>query len=285
MKDIAYYNGKTGPLDEISVPMNDRACYFGDGVYDVSYVFNHVPMAMDEHLDRIYRSAALVDIHPAMTKAEMKEILLSLIRQVDGDSLILYWQLSRGVAPRGHDYSAMTSAPSLWAYVKPAQLIDAYQSYPGITVEDRRFFFCNVKTINLLPNIMANHQAHEHGAEEAIFHRGEQVTEGSHSNIHILKDGALRTAPLNELILPGITRAHVIRICEKLGIPVIEEAFTVKEMMEADEVFFTASGALCCRFDSIDGRPVGGKDMKTFAAIRDAYEEERRRECGLTESA
>ena len=90
-----------------------------------------------------------------------------------------------------------------------------------------------------------------------------------------------QTAPLDELILPGITRAHVIRICNRLGIPVKEEPFAIREMMEADEVFFTASGALCCRFDTIDGIPVGGKDMKTFSAIRDAYEAERKQECGL----
>ena len=281
MKDIAYYNGKTGPIDQMTVPMNDRACYFGDGVYDVSYVFNHIPMALDEHIDRIYRSASLIDIHPSMPKAEMKEVLLSLVRQVEGESLILYFQLSRGVAPRGHDYSALTGEPSFWAYVKPAALIDAYGSYKGITVEDKRFFFCHIKTINLLPAVLANHQAHQAGAEEAILHRGDRVTEGSHSNISILKDGVFRTAPLDELILPGITRAHVIRICRKLGIPVCEEPFTLQEMMDADEVFFTASGALCCRFSEIDGRPVGGKDPKTFAAIRDAYEAERRLECGL----
>ena len=73
MKDIAYYNGKTGPIDEMMVPMNDRACYFGDGVYDVSYVFNHIPMAIDEHIDRIYRSAGLIDIHIRQTKEEFKQ--------------------------------------------------------------------------------------------------------------------------------------------------------------------------------------------------------------------
>ncbi len=281
MKDIGYYNGKTGPINEMTVPMNDRACYFGDGVYDVSYVFNHIPMAIDEHIDRIYRSAGLIDIRIRQTKEEFKQILLNLIAQVEGNSHILYFQVSRGVAPRGHDYSGMTGAPSIWAYVKPAQLIDAFQSYSGITLEDKRFFFCHIKTINLLPSVLANHQAHAAGSEEAILHRGERVTEGSHSNISILKNGVLQTAPLDELILPGITRAHVIRICRNLGIPVREEPFTVKEMMEADEVFFTASGALCCRFDTIDGQPVGGKDLAAFNAIRDAYELERKTECGL----
>ena len=281
MKDIGYYNGQIGPIDEIMVPMNDRACYFGDGVYDVSYVFNHIPMAIGEHIDRLYRSASLIDIQIPQTKEAFQKILLDLISRVEGDSLVLYFQVSRGVAPRGHDYTGLAGGPSIWAYVKPAKLIDAYRSYKGITVEDKRFFFCNIKTINLLPSVLANHQAHAAGAEEAILHRGERVTEGSHSNIHILKNGVLQTAPLDELILPGITRAHVIRICGHLGIPVDEKPFTVQEMMEADEVFFTASGALCCRFDEIDGQPVGGRDMETFGKIRDAYEAERVRECRL----
>lgn len=281
MKNIAYYNGKTSLIEEMTVPMNDRACYFGDGVYDVSYVFNHVPMAIEEHIDRIYRSASLIDIKIPQAKEWFKQMLMGLVNRVEGDSLILYFQVSRGIAPRGHDYSALSGGPSIWAYVKPAQLIDAYQSYRGITLEDKRFFFCHIKTINLLPSVLANHQAHAAGAEEAILHRGDRVTEGSHSNISILKNGVFQTAPLDELILPGITRAHVIRICNRLGIPVKEEPFNLREMMEADEVFFTASGALCCCFDTIDGMPVGGKDMKTFSAIRDAYEAERKQECGL----
>ncbi len=281
MKDIAYYNGRTCPIDEMTVPMNDRACYFGDGVYDVSYVFNHVPMALDEHIGRIFRSAALVDIVPGMTPGEMKEILLDLVRRTDGDPLVLYWQLSRGTGPRSHDYTSLSSGANLWAYCRPAKPIDPFASYKGITLEDERFFLCHIKTINLLPAVLANHRAHALGAEEAVLHRGGRVTEGSHSNILILKNGVLRTAPLDRLILPGITRAHILRIASSLGIPVCEEPFTVDEMMDADEVFFSASGALCCRFSEMDGHKVGGRDERTFAAIRDAYDAERRRECGI----
>ncbi len=281
MKDIAYYNGRICPIDEMTVPMNDRACYFGDGVYDVSYVYNHIPMALDEHIERIYRSASLIDIDIPMGREGMKRLLLDLVSRVEGDSLVLYWQVSRGTGPRGHDYTRLPSGPNLWAYVRPAKPIDPFGSYRGITLEDERFFLCHIKTINLLPAVLANHRAHRAGAEEAVLHRGERVTEGSHSNILILRGGMLQTAPCDNLILPGITRAHILSICRSLGIPVREEPFTVKEMMEADEVFFSASGALCCRFSEMDGKPVGGRDGETFAAIRDAYEAERKRECGI----
>lgn len=97
MKNIAYYNGKTAPIEEMMVPMNDRACYFGDGVYDATCVVNHVPMAFDDHIDRIYRSAKLIDIEIPMEKAEMKALLQGLVDQVEGDVLFLYWQVTRGV--------------------------------------------------------------------------------------------------------------------------------------------------------------------------------------------
>lgn len=281
MKNIAYYNGKTAPIEEMMVPMNDRACYFGDGVYDATCVVNHVPMAFDDHIDRIYRSAKLIDIEIPMEKAEMKALLQGLVDQVEGDVLFLYWQVTRGVGMRNHPYAGAGDKPSLWAFVRPSKMRDPFGVYKCITVEDKRFFYCNIKTINLLPAVMANEKAMEAGCDEAIFHRGERVTECSHSNVHILKNGTLYTAPCDELILPGITRAHILNICQQNGIPVVEEPFTLEEMMEADEIFFSSSSALTCRIGEIDGRKVGCKDEKTFAVIRDGYQSELKKEAGL----
>ena len=281
MKNIAYYNGKTAPIEEMMVPMNDRACYFGDGVYDATCVVNHVPMAFDDHIDRIYRSAKLIDIEIPMEKAEMKALLQGLVDQVEGDVLFLYWQVTRGVGMRGHAYRFAGTTPSLWVWVKPDMLDPMDRSYKAITMEDTRYFHCDIKTINLLPAVMANEKAMEAGCDEAIFHRGERVTECSHSNVHILKNGTLYTAPCDELILPGITRAHILNICRQNGIPVVEEPFTLEEMMEADEIFFSSSSALTCRIGEIDGRKVGCKDEKTFAVIRDGYQSELKKEAGL----
>ena len=281
MKNIAYYNGRTGLIEEMMIPMNDRACYFGDGVYDATCVVNHVPMAFDDHIDRIYRSAKLIDIDIPMPKDEMKKMLMGLIEQVEGDVLFLYWQVTRGVGMRNHPYSAAGDKPSIWAFVRPNKMRDPFGVYKCITLEDKRFFYCNIKTINLLPAVMANQKAVEAGADETIFHRGERVTECSHSNVHIIKGGTLITAPCDNLILPGITRAHILKICAKLGIPVQERPFTVAEMMAADEVFFSSSSALTCRIREIDGKSVGMRDEKTFGAIRDAYQAEMKAECGV----
>ena len=280
MKNIAYYNGKTGPIEEMMVPMNDRACYFGDGVYDATMAVNHVPMHFDDHIDRIYNSARLIDIEIPMPKEEMKQILQGLIDQVEGDSLFVYWQVTRGVGMRNHPYSGAATGPSLWAWVRPNSMRDVYGAYRCITMEDTRFLHCNIKTINLLPAVIANQRAVEAGCDETIFHRGDRVTECSHSNVHILKDGVLHTAPCDNLILPGIARKHILEICGEQGIPVVEAPFTVDELMAADEVFFSSSSAVTCRVREIDGKPVGMRDEATFAKIRDGYQRKIKEECG-----
>ena len=280
MKNIAYYNGKTGPIEEMMVPMNDRACYFGDGVYDATMAVNYVPMHFDDHIDRIYNSARLIDIEIPMPKEEMKQILQGLIDQVEGDSLFVYWQVTRGVGMRNHPYSGAATGPSLWAWVRPNGMRDVYGAYRCITMEDTRFLHCNIKTINLLPAVIANQRAVEAGCDETIFHRGDRVTECSHSNVHILKDGVLYTAPCDNLILPGIARKHILEICGEQGIPVVEAPFTVDELMAADEVFFSSSSAVTCRVREIDGKPVGMRDEATFAKIRDGYQRKIKEECG-----
>ena len=279
MKNIGYYNGKTGPLEEMTVPMNDRACYFGDGVYDAAIAINHVPLHFDAHIDRIYRSASLIGIEIPMDKAEMKRTIQGLVDQVEGDELFVYWQVARGVGMRNHPFRGAEVGPSIWAFVRPAKLRDVYGAYKCVTMDDKRFFYCNIKTINLLPAVLANQKAEEAGCDETIFHRGERVTECSHSNVHIIKDGVLKTAPCDELILPGITRAHILEICQRAGIPVVEEPFTLEELFDADEVFFSSSSALTCRVCEIDGKPVGMKDEKTFAIIRDMYQQDVQAEC------
>lgn len=283
MNNIAYYNGKIGPIEEMTVPMNERACYFGDGVYDATCVVNGVPLALDDHIDRIYRSAKLIDIDltKRLSKAEMRALLLDLASKVEAPVCFLYWQATRGVGMRGHAYAFAGDMPSLWAFVRPNQMRDPYAEYACITLEDTRFLHCNIKTINLLPSVIATQRAEEAGCAEAILHRGERVTECAHSNVHILRDGALHTAPCDNLILPGITRAHILAICREKGIPVVEEPFTVEEMMNADEVFFSSSSAVTCRVTTIDGKRVGGRDERTFSIIRDAYQEEIRREAHL----
>lgn len=283
MKTLAYYNGKIAEIHEMSIPMNDRASYFGDGCYDATYCRNYNIYCLDEHLDRFYNSARLLDMEIPMPKAEMADLLNRLVRMVDDHEQFIYIQLTRGTGSRNHSYGDAAFTHNLWVTLKPGKVVNTYEPVQAVTAEDKRFFFCNIKTLNLLPNVLASEKARAAGCEEAIFYRpavrndesaenknAGRVTECAHSNIHILKSGTFRTAPLDDQILPGIARANLIKMCGKLGIPVDETPFTVAEMMEADEVIHSSSGSFCVPVDAIDGIPVGGKDPATLKKLQDA---------------
>lgn len=278
-KNVGYYNGEIGPLEEMKVPMGDRALYFGDGIYEATCVANRVPFAMEDHLDRMYNSLRLLEIPFKMEREQVKAELQKVIDAAEEAPVhFLYWQISRGVAPRNHVFPGAGVEPTLMAYVKPHALKDLSIPYKLISMEDIRFKLCNIKTLNLIPSVLANQRAAEAGCDEAVLHRGSRVTECAHSNVSILKDGVLRTAPTDELILPGITRKHLIALAKEQGIPVVEQPFSMVELMNADEIIVTSSSALCMRAESVDGIPVGGKDPDRLKGLQDAYLAKFRRE-------
>lgn len=269
MKTLGYYNGKYGELEEMSIPMNDRVCWFGDGVYDAGPSRNYKIFAIEEHIDRFFNSAGLLDIEMPVTKEELKELLQEMVNKMDTGDLFVYYQVTRGTGVRDHAY---TKGPgNLWIMLKPAEISDGIEPIKLITVEDTRFLHCNIKTLNLIPSCVATEKAKKAGCQEAVFYRaGGRVTECAHSNVHIIKDGKLVTAPTDNLILPGIARAHLIRMCKKLGIPVSETPYTLKELFEAEEVLVTSSSNLCLHACEIDGKPVGGKNPELLEKIRAA---------------
>ena len=268
MTDLAYYNGKIGRIDEMQIPMNDRASFFGDGVYDVTYARNHVPYTLDEHLERFFASAELLRIDVPMTKGELAELLRELIRKVDAPDQWVYWQITRGTAPRNFPFPDTTA--NLWVMIRECPVTDTYRTLRTITVEDTRYLHCNIKTLNLIPNVMAEQRAKESGYDTAIFCRGERVTECAHANIHILKDGKLITPPADNLILPGIARHNILKFTEMLGIEKEIRPFTKAEMMNADEVILSSAGSFCVRIVEIDDIAVGGKDTATLRRLQDA---------------
>ncbi len=269
MKKLGYYNGFFGELEEMSVPMNDRVCYFGDGVYDATYSRNYKIFALEEHIDRLYNSAALLKIEIGQTKEEMKAILQEMVNKMDTDANFVYWQVTRGTGVRNHVFTTDGSKANLWITIVPKPIVDTYKKIRLITMEDTRFLHCNIKTLNLIPAVMASQKAKEAGCDETVLHRGDRVTECAHSNVHIIKDGVFVTAPTDHLILPGIARAHLIAACKRLGIGVDETPFTIKEMMEADEVIVSSSGSLCLAAEEIDGQRVGGKAPEILKLLQD----------------
>lgn len=268
MKNLGYYNGKFGEIEEMSIPMNDRVCFFGDGVYDATYSRNYRIFTLDEHVDRFYNSASLLGMNITETKEELKAILNEMVSKMDTGENFVYWQVTRGTAIRNHVFPE-NAKTNLWITISHKDIVDTYKKVKLITMEDTRFFHCNIKTLNLIPSVIASEKAKQAGCDETIFHRGERVTECAHSNVHIIKDGVFRTAPTDNLILPGIARAHLIKACKKLGIPVSEEPYTLTELMNADEIIISSAGSLCLAAEEIDGKRVGVKAPEILKRLQD----------------
>ncbi len=273
MKDLGYYNGAYGELDKMSVPMLDRGAYFGDGVYDVTYSRNHKIYALDEHINRFFKSASMLEINIPHTKEEFREILAEMVKKVDDGEQLVYMQATRGTGYRDHFYEDGGKA-NIWIMLRPKKVKDTYKKMSVITLPDKRFLYCNIKTLNLIPSVLYTKEAVRAGADESILHRDGIVTECAHSNISILKNGVLRTAPIDQYVLPGTARAHLIKMCQRFGIPVDERAFTLDELFGADEVILTSASAFCVAIESIDKKSVGGRSPRLLKKLQDALLED-----------
>lgn len=271
MEEIGFYNGKIGNLMEITCPIMDRAVYFGDGCYDASYVYNQRIFAVDEHLDRFYGNCNRLGIKIQYSRGEIKSIFARMIDEFDPDMGMIYWQASRGTDVRYHSFPTKENVrPNLMAYLIPQKLAPKTKTFQVIRLEDTRCKHCDVKTLNLLPSVMATQKAKERGCNEVIFHRDGKVTEMAHSNISFLMKGTLVYHPFDWKILPGISIKRLLRQAERLGIKTLPKELSVEEALEADELIVTSSGSICHRVVACDGEAVGGKDDATFHRLQDA---------------
>ncbi len=272
MKDLGFYDGKFDLIEKMTVPFDDRSHYFGDGVYDATCAGNHVIFNLEEHIDRFYNSAALLEIKIPYSKEEFTSLLQELTNKVEGDTLFVYWQITRGVGPRNHAFPE--DHGRVLVFIRPSSIGDMSQKLKLISREDTRFLHCNIKTLNLIPNVIAAQRTKEAGCDECVFHREDRVTECAHSNISILKAGKLITAPTDHYILPGIARAHIIKMCKRLGIAVDETPFTMEQLMEADEIIVSSSSHFCMGVSTVDGKPVGGKAPTLLKMLQDTLLQE-----------
>jgi len=225
------------------VDIEDRGYQFGDGVYEVIGVYNRIPMLVDEHLQRLARSAKEIALELPYSMESLKAKLFELIEKNDLVEGILYFQVSRGSAPRWHEFPNEDTPAVTIAYTRSEERMTSLEDHGGkaITTEDNRWLRCDIKSLNLLPNVLAKQKAHEQDAVEAIFHRDGVVTEASASNVFIVKAGELYTHPANHLILNGITRQQILKICKEINMPVHEKPYDQKDLLFADEVFITAT--------------------------------------------
>lgn len=278
MKNLGYYNGKYSTIEEMQIPMLDRVCWFGDGIYDATYSHNHKIFDLDAHLNRFYNSAKLLDIKIPVQREELEKLLQELVLKVDDGDQFVYMQVTRGSGLRGHIYSE-DMVGNLWITLTPSPVADTYKPIDVITYEDKRFYYCNAKTLNLIPSCLAATAADRAGCQEAIFHRGDIVTECAHSNVSIFKDGCVITHQLDDKVLPGTARIRLLAFAKKLGYRTEERDYTLDELMDADEIVVHSTGSFCIPVKTVDSKPVGGKAPEMLKKIQDALVKDFEEQC------
>jgi D-alanine transaminase len=239
---IGYINGKFTNLDDLVLPIDERGHQFGDGVYEVIRVYNGTPFMLDEHLERLINSAQAIKLPITQTVEDFKNLILEAVEKSQLLDCNVYLQITRGIVTRNHLFPDVPV--SITMTVRPAKVIPQATREKGETAifhEDERWANCYIKSLNLLPNILAKQTAFEAGCYEAILVRDGYVTEASSSNVFIIKEGKVYTTPLTKQILPGITRMAVKKATSLLNIDFIDKNFTPEELLNADEVFVTST--------------------------------------------
>jgi D-alanine transaminase len=263
MSRIAYVNGRYLPRAEAKVSVEDRAYQFADGVYEVCEVRGGRLVDERRHMARLERSLNELRILAPMSRSALSVVLRETVRRNRVRDGIVYLQISRGVARRDFLFPAAGTKASLVVTARSNDLARleqlATEGIAVVTVPDIRWSRVDIKSVALLPNVLAKQSARENGAREAwLVDAQGRVTEGASSNAWIVsRNGMLVTHPLGRDILPGVTRSVVIDVLKAQGLAFEERAFTVEEAYAAREAFITSASQIVLPVVSIDGRPVG----------------------------
>lgn len=260
MKELGLIDGQIVDIAQQLIHLEDRGHQFGDGVYEVTKVYNGKAFALKPHLDRLYVSLRALKIPATYTPEELAEFHERLIAESGIREGYIYLQITRGTAARVHHFPEQVT-PRLTMTIRPHAEDGGPLWQNGVKVvllPDERWLRCNIKSLNLLGNVLAKQQAKEMGCYEAVLVRDGLVTEGASSNFFLVKDEVLWTHPATNLILKGITRSIIVeRLAPELGIPVLEKAFTPEFIDTAAEAFITSTGAEIMPVTKIRGKKIG----------------------------
>lgn len=261
MSGIVYLNGQFLPRAEARLSVDDRGFLFGDGVYEVTRAVQGQLFEWDRHARRLERGLRELRLTAGIGTDELQEIHLRLLRDnalLEGQATV-YLQITRGAAPRTHHFppagTPATVFLSATGFTPPNE--QRARGVAAVTYPDYRWSRCDLKTVNLLPSVMAKQHAADHGAFESIFVRNAVITEGSHTNVFGVIDGELRTYPNSNYVLPGVTRDVVVEIARELGVPVSETPIYVHEVPRLQELFLTGTTSDVMPIATLDGKPVG----------------------------
>jgi D-alanine transaminase len=265
-KTIAYFNSQEIPLDQLLIPINDRAFLFGDAVYEVLRVYQGKPFLLNQHMDRLSNSLEAISI-PVIE--DIKEKILLNIKANGIDDGMVYLQISRGQALRTHSFHDLVLKPNVLIYALSLP-ISCSKKQPGlfaITHEDLRWGRCDIKSVNLLPNCLAQTKAHGLGCKEAILIRDNLITEGTSSNVFLVKNNIISTPALSQNILPGTRRQFVINALKKLDYQIEERMIDKNELFESTEVFITSTLKEAIAVVKIDNHNIGDGQVGHIASL------------------
>jgi D-alanine transaminase len=272
-----YLNGVFMPIEDAKVPVLDRGFLFGDGVYEVIPVYARNAFRMRNHLQRLQHSLDGIRLPNPHTAEEWEAILNALIAQLPLDDQYLYLHITRGVAKRDHPFPNPPVPPTVFVMSSPlthppAEVID--RGVSAITVEDNRWLRCDIKSISLLPNVLMRQASVDAGCGEAILIRDDSfMTEGSASNIFMVKDGVLLAPPKDHLMLPGITYDVILELAAAHGIKTKIRKIMKEELFSADELILTSSTREVMPITLLDGQAIGsGKPGAMFARLYPLYQ-------------
>ena len=273
---IVYFDGRFIAKSEVRVSPDDRGFLLGDGIYEVAASYDGKFVALDKHMDRLRRSLreARIDGDVADPLETVFHELLERNGFAESGKAMVYLQVTRGAAPRTHAFPKMAIRPTVYAFAAPVprEMSDLVKGTTAITRPDLRWSRCDIKVISLIANCLANQEAKEAGAYEAILIRDGIVLEGTHTSFFIVKDSVVKTAPLSNLILPGVTRDIVIEAASRAGIEVREEPVAEEELATADEMFLTGTTTEVVPILTLDGRQVGDGTPGTLTLrLQDLY--------------
>ncbi|MGZ4123646.1 MAG: D-amino-acid transaminase [Tumebacillaceae bacterium] len=270
---IGYFNGAFIPVDEKVIPIDERGHNFGDGVYEVIRVYNGTPFLMTEHLERLVRSAQAIRLPMTQSVAELEALIREGLEKSGLPEAEVYLQVTRGVAKRQHLFPDVPV--SIAMTIREARQLPAEKRESGVAVtlmDDERWANCFIKSLNLLPNVLAKQAATDAGFYEAVLVRDGIITEGSSCNVFAVKDGVVYTAPANKKILHGITRAALFQLAQDLGIEMRETEMTPDFLLGADEAFLSSTSMEALAVTRVDQQTIGdGKPGAITRKLHTAY--------------
>ena len=259
MPDIAFINGCFIPWQDATVSIDDRGFQFGDAVYEVIRTYRGTPFKLGAHLDRLDRSATQLSIPQPYTRRQWTQWVHQGLSLAGYQDAKIYIQVTRGVAPREHGFPS-ESRPTVVMTIRALHPLSLEMRHTGVTActrEDLRWGRCDIKSVNLLANVLAREEARRAGVFEAIFVRDGFVMEGAVSNVMAVQGGVLVTAPESPRILSGVTRTVVLQLAREEEVVVEERFISIDSLYRADEVFLTGTTLEVLGVVQIDGKVIG----------------------------